>query len=406
MSELLTVGIVGSSLKENEERVAIHPKHIERIPSILRKQMTFEESYGLKFGVNDQTIAQLTSGRVAPRKEILNSFDCVLIPKPLVSDLAQIREGTIVWAWTHCVQQKEITQISIDRKLTIIAWEEMFTWTNSGDKNMHIFYKNNEMAGYAGVNHALSLIGVAGHYGKSRKAVVLSFGSVSRGAIYALQGQGIQDITIYTNRVSTDVSNQLPGITFKQMKNNASGELCSVESDGTTLPFSEVLVDVDIIVNGILQNTEHPITFVLKKDEAKLKKGALIIDISCDEGMGFWCAKPTTFKHPIIESEGKFYYSVDHSPSYYWQSASWEISEAILPFLPIVIGGPKTWAKNAPISRAIEIKQGIIQNSKILSFQHRNKNYPHLVINRGIIKNPKMVSFQQKNESYPNLSQN
>ena len=381
MSNLLTVGIVGSSLKENEERVAIHPEHIERIPLELRKQMTFEKSYGLKFGIDDQTIAQLTSGRVALRKEILKNFDCVLMPKPLASDLSQIREGAVVWGWPHCVQQKENTQIAIDRKLTLIAWEEMFTWSRSGDKNMHVFYKNNEMAGYAGVNHALSLLGIAGSYGKSRKAVVLSFGSVSRGAVYALQGQGIQDITVYTNRISTDVSDQLPGISFKQMKHNASGQLLSVESDGSKLPFSEVLSDVDIVVNGILQDTEHPIMFVPKEDEGKLKKGTLIIDISCDENMGFWCAKPTSFEHPMFQSEVKYYYSVDHSPSYYWQSASWEISEALLPFLPIIIGGSKVWEQNDPISKAIEINKGVIQNPKILSFQNRNKEYPHILKN-------------------------
>ncbi|RXQ95844.1 alanine dehydrogenase [Ancylomarina salipaludis] len=381
MSELLTVGIVGSSLKENEERVAIHPEHIERIPLELRKQMTFEKSYGLRFGVDDQTIAQLTSGRVALRKEILNNFDCVLMPKPLAADLSQVREGAIVWGWPHCVQQQENTQIAIDRKLTLIAWEEMFTWSRSGDKNMHVFYKNNEMAGYAGVNHALSLVGIAGNYGKARKAVVLSFGSVSRGAVYALQGQGIQDITVYTNRISTDVSDQLPGISFKQMKNDSLGNLHSVEPDGNTRPFSEVLSDTDIIVNGILQDTEHPIMFVPKEDENKLKKGTLIIDISCDEDMGFWCAKPTSFEHPMFESEGKFYYSVDHSPSYYWQSASWEISEALLPFLPIIIGGSKVWEQNDPISKAIEINKGVIQNSKILSFQNRNEKYPHKLLN-------------------------
>ena len=379
MPELLTVGIVGSSLKENEQRVAIHPEHIERIPPELRKQMTFEKSYGLRFGIDDETIAKLTSGRVALRKEILNNFDCVLMPKPLAKDLSQVREGAIVWGWPHCVQQKEITQVSIDRKLTLIAWEEMFTWSRTGEKNMHIFYKNNEMAGYAGVNHVLSLKGIAGNYGKSRKAVVLSFGSVSRGAVYALRGQGIQDITIYTNRVSTDVSDQLPGITFKQMKKDDSGQLLSIESDGSTLPFSEVLSDAEIIVNGVLQNTENPIMFVPKKDVGKLRKSTLIIDVSCDEGMGFWCAKPTSFDHPIFESEGIYYYSVDHSPSYYWQSASWEISEALLPFLSIVIGGPKIWKQNLPISKAIEINKGVIQNSKILSFQNRDKEYPHPV---------------------------
>ena len=377
MTQLLTVGVIGKSLKENEKRVAIHPEHIKRIPRRLQKQITFEEGYGSRFGMDDDTLAKLTSGRVASRKEILNGFDCVLMPKPLAKDLSDIREGATVWGWPHCVQHKEIIQVSIERKLTLIAWEEMFTWSKTGDKAMHIFYKNNEIAGYAGVNHAISLIGVVGNYGKPRKAVVLSFGSVSRGAVYALQGQGFQDITVYTSRVATDVSDQLPGVTFKQMKNDDSGNLLSVESDGITRPFSEALSDVQIIVNGTLQDTDHPKTFVSVHNADKLMKGTLIIDISCDEGMGFWCAKPTSFEHPMLEVAGKYYYAVDHSPSFYWNSASWEISEALLPFLPKVLGGPDIWKKNKTISKSIEILNGVIQNPKILSFQNREKEYPH-----------------------------
>jgi len=377
MTQHLTVGVIGKSLKENEKRVAIHPEHVKHIPQRLRKQITFEEGYGLRFGMDDDTLAKLTSGQVASRKEILNSFDCVLMPKPLAKDLSDVREGATVWGWPHCVQQKEITQVAIERKLTLIAWEEMFTWSQTGDKTMHIFYKNNEIAGYAGVNHAISLVGVVGNYGKPRKAVVLSFGSVSRGAVYALQGQGFQDITVYTGRAATDVSDQLPGVTFKQMKNDNSGNLLSVGFDGIPRPFSEALSDVEIIVNGTLQDTDHPKMFVSAQNADKLMKGTLIIDISCDEGMGFWCAKPTSFEHPMFEAAGKYYYAVDHSPSYYWNSASWEISKALLPFLHKVIGGPNMWEKNQTISKSIEILDGVIQNPKILSFQNREKGYPH-----------------------------
>ncbi len=377
MTKLLTIGVIGKSLKENEKRVPIHPEHIEHIPQRLRKQITFEEGYGLKFGMDDNILAKLTSGRVASREEILKGFDCVLMPKPLAKDLSQVREGSIVWGWPHCVQQKEITQISIERKLTLIAWEEMFTWSQTGSKNMHIFYKNNELAGYAGVNHALILTGIIGNYGKPRKAVVFSFGSVSRGAVYALQGQGYRDITVYTERPSTEVRDQLPGISFKQMKNDGSGNMLVVESDGSTRPFAEVLSDVQIIVNGTLQDTDHPKMFVPAHDADKLMKGTLIIDISCDEGMGFWCAKPTSFEHPMFEIASKFYYAVDHSPSFYWESASWEISEALLPFLPTVIEGPDKWKKNKTILKSIEIRNGVIQNPKILSFQNREKEYPH-----------------------------
>lgn len=377
MTQLLTLGVIGKSRKENEMRVPIHPEHIKHIPTEIRKQITFEEGYGIKFGVDDNTLAKLTSGRVAFRDEILNGFDCVLMPKPLVTDLLEVREGAVVWGWPHCVQQKEITQVSIDRKLTLIAWEEMFTWSRTGDKGMHTFYKNNELAGYAGVNHALSLTGIIGFYGKPLKAVVISFGSVSRGAIYALQGQGFKDITVLTGRPSNEVKDQIPGMTFKQMKNDALGNMLVVEADGSTRPFTEELADVQIIVNGVLQDSDHPKMFVPAHDADKLMKGTLIIDISCDEGMGFWCAKPTSFEDPMFEADGKYYYAVDHCPSYYWNSASWEISKAILPFLPVVLGGANMWDKNITISKSIEIREGVIQNPKIISFQNREKEYPH-----------------------------
>jgi alanine dehydrogenase len=177
--------------------------------------------------------------------------------------------------------------------------------------------------------------------------------------------------------VATDVNDQLLGVTFKQMKNDDSGNLLSVESDGITRPFSEALSDVQIIVNGTLQDTDHPKMFVSAHNKYKLMKGTLIIDISCDEGMGFWCAKPTTFEYPMFEVTGKYYYAVDHSPSFYWNSASWEISKALLPFLPKVLGGSDMWEKNKTISKAIEILNGVIQNPKILSFQNREKAYPH-----------------------------
>ncbi len=82
----------------------------------------------------------------------------------------------------------------------------------------------------------------------------------------------------------------------------------------------------------------------------------------------------------MFEVDGKYYYSVDHSPSYYWNSASVEISEAILPFIDVVMGGPDSWKANETISNAIEIREGVIQNKKILTFQNRSEEYPHLIL--------------------------
>ncbi|MGZ8769951.1 MAG: hypothetical protein ACXWXJ_03005 [Aeromicrobium sp.] len=71
------------------------------------------------------------------------------------------------------------------------------------------------------------------------------------------------------------------------------------------------------------------------------------------------------------------YYAVDHSPSYLWDSATWEISEALMPFLPSVMGGPSAWDLDEPIRRAIEIRNGHIINQDILDFQDRSADFPH-----------------------------
>ncbi|MCB0684829.1 MAG: alanine dehydrogenase, partial [Saprospiraceae bacterium] len=85
------------------------------------------------------------------------------------------------------------------------------------------------------------------------------------------------------------------------------------------------------------------------------------------------------FADPMFRVGPALYYAVDHTPSYLWNSASWEISNSLLPYLPIIMGGPKRWMKSETVKRAIEIREGVVQNPKILSFQEREEEYPHAV---------------------------
>ncbi|MCB1045008.1 MAG: N(5)-(carboxyethyl)ornithine synthase [Acidobacteria bacterium] len=373
----LSMGVVGTSRKENESRVAIHPRHIEWIDPKLRRQIWFERGYGEKFSVQDEDLLKM-GVHLATRDELMERCDVILNPKPVVDDLKAMRPGTVLWGWPHCVQQRQMTQIAIDRKLTLIAWEAMFTWSGQQQKLMHIFYKNNEMAGYCGVLDALRLTGLDGHYGPRKKAVVLSFGSVSRGAICALQGRGFHDIDIYTKRPPYSVADQVPGLTFRQLTYDKEGHLLGLRVDGKHQRFSEVLSQADIIVNGTLQDTDNPTDFLTEDEVSLLRKDTLIIDISCDEAMGFPFARPTTIEEPtFVVRDNITYYAVDHTPTYLWNAASWVISKSIHPFIGHVMEGPKSWSDNVTIDRSIEIRGGQIQNPKILSFQNRSPEYPH-----------------------------
>jgi alanine dehydrogenase len=376
---LLTVSVFGTSTKEDEKRVPIHPAHLEWIDEKIRNKLTFEKGYGEPFGISDNEMSKWV--KLAPREELFHCSDIILLPKPGQKDIDAMPDGSILWGWAHCVQQFKITQSAIDRKLTFITWEAMHRWSEHGDWQMHIFNKNNEIAGYAATLHALSLVGVNGTYGSPRKAIILSFGSVSRGAVHALQGLGINDITIYTQRYSTLVTDQIAGINYRHFEKDETGSILAFGEDGhTTRPFIDVLAEADVIVNGILQNTNNPLMFVRDKEINKLKNGCLIIDVSCDEAMGFEFAKPTSFKNPMFKVGKVNYYAVDHTPSYLWNSASWEISQSLLPYLPLVMEGPDRWEKSKTLKRAIEISDGVVLNPDILSFQNRSSKYPHEVI--------------------------
>jgi N5-(carboxyethyl)ornithine synthase len=378
---MLKLGVVGTSRKENEKRAPIHPDHFSRVPERLRRNITFEEGYGEPFGVTDKEIVAQCGG-IASRKELLEHSDVVLLPKPVIEDVLEIRENGILWGWPHCVQQKAITQAAIDRKLTLIAFEEMFVWGPDGGRGLHTFYKNNEMAGYCSVLDALRLMGVDGHYGPSQQVVVLSFGGVSRGAIYALKARGFTNITICIQRPEHLIREEVLGCRYVRMRRGGPQEAQVVveRRDGSTLSLIDLLAETDIIVNGIFQDPNNPLMFVTQSEVKRLKKNGLIIDVSCDDGMGFPFAKPTTIADPMFEVGHLHYYAVDHSPTVLWRSSSWEISAALLKYLPTVMDGPESWNKDESIRRAIEIRDGVVQNPKILSFQQRSPQYPHLML--------------------------
>lgn len=372
------VGVIGTSKKTDERRFPIHPEHLSRIPEDLRQQLIFEEGYGIPFGISDSEIASMTGG-VATRHELLANIGTVIIAKPVLADLMELREGGTLWGYVHCVQQQDITQAALDRKQTLIAFEDMFIWSPSGNIGRHTFYKNNEMAGYCAVIHSLQLKGIDGHYGNQRKTIIFGFGAVSRGAIYALKAHGFRDITICIQRPDHEVREEVLDCNYARVQLGGEGEsrMVVVEHDGTTRPLTELISEADIIVNGTFQDTENPIDFVNRAESACLKPNSLIIDVSCDEGMGFFFAKPTTFKSPMFKYDTIDYYAVDHTPSYLWESATRSISAALIVYLPAVLAGRDSWQKNETIRKAINIDSGVIQNPAILSFQKRQQEYPH-----------------------------
>jgi alanine dehydrogenase len=378
VDQQLTLGAVATSRKPDERRQAIHPGHLERIDAGLRARMLFEHGYGDLLGSSDAEIGALVGG-LRSRAELFEQCDVILLPKPLPEDLETLRPGQVVWGWPHCVQDRRMTQLAIDRRVTLIAWEAMNHWTEDGRFSVHVFHKNNELAGYCSVLHALQLLGLSGDYGRRLRAAVISFGATARGAVRGLSAMGVSDVSVLTQRAVSAVAAPFASVRMRHFARDPANPSRTLALEGPGAgPLVDVLAEHDIVVNCILQDTDSPLMFVMNEDLGRFRPGTLFVDVSCDEGMAFEWARPTSFAEPLFTvGRGLHYYAVDHSPSYLWNAATWENSEALLEYLPVVMAGPAAWDADETIRRAIEIREGMVQNPRILNFQNREATYPY-----------------------------
>ena len=122
----------------------------------------------------------------------------------------------MLWGWPHCVQDPVLTQLAIDQRADLIAFEAMNHWTVDGAVGLHVFHKNNELAGYCSVLQALELTGSTGDYGRRLRPSVIGFGATARGAVTALNAHGIHQVAVLTNRGVAAVGSPIHSVRIRQ----------------------------------------------------------------------------------------------------------------------------------------------------------------------------------------------
>ena len=306
----------------------------------------------------------------------------MLLPKPQHSDIAALGPGQVLWGWPHCVQDTELTQIAIDQQLTLIAFEAMNHWTHDGYVGLHVFHKNNEIAGYCSV---LQADGAGRDHRRLRPPPHRDRDRLRRHR--ARRGHGAQRARRARGRGPHQpggraVGSPIHSVRIRQFDHEPDGVHQShVITERGREPLAAYLAENDIIVNCTLQDTARPLTYLQTEDLTAFRPGSVIVDVSCDLGMGFSWARPTTFDDPTFEvGNHVLYYAVDHSPSYLWNSATWDNSNALIPFIRPVLEGSASWDADETLRHAIEIREGRVINPSILAFQGRSPEPPYALV--------------------------
>lgn len=314
-----TLGFVISH-KNNEKRRALLPEDLKNIRNL--DQLYFETGYGESVGFTDSEYAAY-GVHIVSRKEAL---DCDVIVDVKLGDadyLADLKETKILCGWAHSVQNIDFTSTVLNADHTVIAWEEMF------ENGRYIFYRNREVAGEAGVLHGFRYSGKMPY---DSKVAIIGNGQTAKGAFRILAGLGAE-VDIFGRKQESR--------------------------------FRAEMGNYDVIVNCVMWDTHRTDRLIYREDLKRLKKGGLIIDVSCDPFLEIETSHPTTIDEPVYEVDGVIHYAVDNTPAMYPVTVTVSLSRAFSPYVDYIVEDryPKS------IQEAVVIDKGHIIDPNITAFR-------------------------------------
>lgn len=311
------------STKENENRRTIVPEDIRKLSH--PEQVFVESGFGSVLGISDEEY--LCSGAHICSHEEAIVKDVVCDPKVGDADyLNKMRKGQTIFGWIHATQNRDITDKISYSGLTAYAWEKMF------EKGRHVFWFNNELAGEAAVINAFQCYGQL-PYGL--ETAVIGNGNTARGACRVLNMLGAH--VIQYNRHQEELLRQ-------------------------------EISKYNVIVNCVMWDVNRLDHIVSKRDLSKMKRNSMIIDVSCDRHGGIETCEPTTIDNPTYYVDGILHYAVDHTPSIFFKTFSYNNSKVILPYVEELIMD----VPGSVLTECRIIDNGRICDPEIMIYQKRS----------------------------------
>ena len=308
------------SHKNNEKRRALLPEDLKNIKNV--DKLFFEKGYGNCLGYSDEDYRRC--GANIEERENIFKHDILCDVKLGDADyLDKVKKGQTLFGWAHTVQNIDFTTEILNKKCTVIAWEEMY------EENRYIFYKNRELAGEAGVLQAILYSGLMPY---DSKVAILGNGQTAKGAMRILSGLGAE-IDVYGRKLEK--------------------------------LFIKKMGEYDVLINCVMWDTSRTDRIIYKEDLKKLKKGAIIIDISCDPNLEIETTHATTISDPVYEVDGIVHYAVDNTPSIFYRTTTKHISNAICKYIDEIIEE----RKNPTIDNAYVINKGEIIDKRIEEYR-------------------------------------
>lgn len=349
--------IVGApkEIKADEYRVGLVPATVKELTARGHVVMV-ETGAGEGAGVGDAEYAAAGARVMAGADEIFAQADLLVkVKEPLALERKKLRRGQIIFTYLHLAPDPEQTRALMDAGVTAIAYE---TVTDAAGK-LPLLASMSRVAGRMAAQVAAHFLerpqggrgillgGIDGV--PAAEVVILGGGVVGSNAAAIALGMGA-NVTVTARSAGTLC--HISGLFNGRVRVMAA----SPEETGALCVSADVVIGAALVAGGAAPK------LITARTVKRMKPGAVIIDVSIDQGGCAETSHPTTHSHPTFVVDDVVHYCVANMPGAVPRTSTFALNSATRPFILALAdkGFPKALLDDPHLLDGLNVHDGKI----------------------------------------------
>lgn len=317
---------VPKEIKDNEFRVGLTPSSVRELVANGHK-VFIETGAGEAIDLTDDSYHHAGATILQNAQEVFDTVDMVVkVKEPQPIECKMLRENQILFTYLHLAPDPEQAKLLLESGCTAIGYETV-TDSHGG---LPLLAPMSEVAGRMSVQagaHTLEisqggrgimLSGVAGV--PPAEVVVIGGGVVGSNAIRIAVGMEAH-VTVIDKSIAQ----------LRRLDNEYGSKLNTIFS---TEDAVEIYAKrADLVIGAVLVPGGSAPTIITRELLKEMKQGAVLVDVSIDQGGCFETSIATTHKEPTYQVEGIVHYCVANIPGAVPRTSTFALNNATLPFV-------------------------------------------------------------------------
>jgi alanine dehydrogenase len=322
---MTTIG-VPSEIKQDEYRVAITPAGVREL-SDRGHRVLIQAGAGEGSSIADGDYAEQGASIVADAPSVFAQAELIVkVKEPQPQEVALLEARHTLFTYLHLAADESLTRALMSSGATCIAYEAV----EDGHGRLPLLAPMSEVAGkiatQAGAfmlekplgGRGLLLGGVPGV--AAGKVMVIGGGIVGQNAAQVAIGLGAE-VYVYDRSIDR----------LRELEIQLGGA-CST-CFASTLTIEQGLADADLVIGAVLVRGAKAPHVVARAQLALMKPGAVLVDVSIDQGGCFETSRPTTHTDPTYEVDGITHYCVANMPGAVPITSTYALTNATMPYV-------------------------------------------------------------------------